>query len=217
MKTTHFGANTRKGTEMKSRRILELALITFLGMLATTTTPAFAATSQWLVGGSTVSSPVKVDSVEEGEFTFEEMNIGAKISCSEVSDKGTVGPGAADTEESVEYKKCKAVTGCENVEEVAAANLPRKTEVILLSGRFFDKIKAFAWRMVCKILGIKVSSVCSKEEMTVELVNTATEVVSHFNTEEEASCSTSGKNSGLAHGLERLLTVSGAALALSEA
>jgi hypothetical protein len=203
---------------MKSKRILGFAVVAAVLALAASAGSAFGAVAQWLVGGSTTGTAVKTDSV--GNITLEEMNTGLSLTCEETLDKGTVGPGAVDTVESVSFNKCKPVKGCENVESVTVAGLPWTTELTSEEPKageeiVKDLILKGGYTVKCRVLGIPFSSTCTKEDSFVVIDNLATTVEALFVTEEEATCTSSGRATGLVHGSESILTEGGAALAAS--
>jgi hypothetical protein len=221
-RSRHYGVLPRgreKGIHiMKSKRILGFAVVAAVLALAASASSAFALTAQWLVGGATTSTAVTTDSL--GNITLEEMNTGLAVTCEETLDKGTVGPGAADTVTSVTFNKCKSVKGCENVESVTAAGLPWTTELTSEEPKageeiFKDLIVKGGYTVKCRVLGIPFSSTCTKEDSFAVIDNLASTVEALFVTEEEATCTSSGKATGLVHGSESILTESGSALAAS--
>jgi hypothetical protein len=199
---------------MKSQRFLGFAVsaaVLAFGVSAS----AFAATTQWLVGGATVSSAVKADGV--GNVTLEETNTGLAVTCEESLGKGTIGSGTAGKVESVTLSKCKAVKGRENVEAVSAAGLPWTTELVLSGTKFQGLLSKGGYTIKCRLLGIPFSTTCTKEDALGDIENLTSTVRVLADTEEEATCTSSGKPTGLVHGSGEVLTEGGAAPAVSEA
>ena len=207
---------------MKRKKVLGIALFASLLVLASFASSAFALTSQWLAGGNVITGeqgPLTTDS--EGNIVLEEMNSGAKVTCKKTLDTGTVGPGPADTVSAVTFEECKGEGSCGTFESAEAVGLPWTTAVVLLEGsaHFWDLLANGGYKVTCKILGVKISSTCTKEDAFVQLEPNipSSDVDALFNTEEEATCNTSGKATGLVHGEELILLTNGEALSVSEA
>lgn len=208
---------------MRKIHIVGLALAAIFVASAFSAASAFALESTWLVGGVKPAAAVAVDST--GELTLDDTKGGifledASIKC-KGTDKGTVGPGAADKLTEVVVNGCTNVKGCPEPDTAKADNLPWTTKVELIGAEFYDDITSateVGYTATC--LGF-ANDVCTLALGRVLLKNEAGGIVDAlFNSADanqpNANCSRGGAGTGLVNGLDTLLTESGAALAVSE-
>jgi hypothetical protein len=163
-----------------------------------------AVAAEWLLDGSPIATATAATT--EGNVVLEADGLGAGVECHVVA-TGTVGPGAADEVKTVAFSGCVKLGNCSTFDSVAAVNLPWKTEVLLVNGKWFDDLTqgpgaagAPGYLVECLVGFLLADNVCKKAEAKVELVNLATDVEDLFNTEEEAECTTGGP--GLVHGAQ---------------
>jgi hypothetical protein len=113
---------------MKIFKLICLAFAAVVAVCAMTASAALA--DEWLADGAPIATPLHVDS--EGELLLELVSSKIAITCMGTS-LGTIGPGAADSTETVTTLSCKEDPGtfCGGNASATAENTPWKTELLL--------------------------------------------------------------------------------------
>ena len=132
----------RRSTMLKRLRIVGLCLVAVFAVSAVGAASAFAS-PEWLQNGLKLTSALSVTS--KGKLKLTDTKGGLKkgsvtIECTG-TDKGTVGPGAADELTEVKATECKHVAGEECPSPSAeAVHLPWKTELYEEGSAIRDKV-----------------------------------------------------------------------------
>jgi hypothetical protein len=208
---------------MKKIHIVGLALVAVLAFSAFSVASASALESTWLVGGAKPAAAVASDS--EGELVLEDLKGGlfledAAVKC-QGTDEGTVGPNGEDKLTKVVVNACTNVKGCPAPDTAAPINLPWNTKVELIGAAFYDDLTSASTVGYTVTCAGFATDTCSIALATVLLKNgTGGEVLAEFSgtdaNQPAANCTRGGTAQGLVNGTDKLLTVSGAALAVSE-
>ena len=211
---------------MKKLQILGVAIVAIFAFGVVSAGSAFALESVILVSGAKATKAEPVNSANIGSILFEDMTEEIDVTCTTVTDTGTVGPGKEDHVTTVTISGCSS-SGCTGTPTVKAVKLPWKTEVVLSGSVYLDLILSGGsgkpgYEVTCvKIISIK--DTCETENGTTILTESSTsgdlqaefpEVVSES---EEAVCSFPKTQKGLVVGRQLILSTEGLALTLSEA
>jgi hypothetical protein len=206
---------------MKKLYTVGLALAAVLAMAAISASAAFALESTWLVAGVKPAAAVASDTVNVGNTVLTDDGTGVSVTCSNVTSKGTIGPGPADETSSVTFVTADCTSSQATVDNVTACHLPWATKVVLSGTEFLDSVTAKGAGSPCYLIevsvaGILVDDTCEKAEATLTLANQTSTVNGTFAEEEKGNCSIGGKEEGLIKGVESILIESGSTLAVSE-
>jgi hypothetical protein len=206
---------------MKKFSILAIALFAALALSAVASSAAFAEVTQWLDNGAAITTAKEADS-EAADVILKDSGTGGEVLCEGVTDKGTVGPGGADSVTSVTFTtaKCKGLAIISTVDNVTALNLPWTTQI---SGGL-DLISAGTGGEPgyliegVTLLGL-VDDSCTTNKGTTELANVTGGVNAIFPAvpaaAEKANCSIGGKEKGEVFGTDLNLLVNGDTLTVS--
>jgi hypothetical protein len=194
-----------------------------LVLAAISANAALALESTWLVGGVKPTAAVASDSENVGSTVLTDDGTGVSLTCSDVTSKGTIGPGSGGEISSVTLvNPTVTCTSPEaTLDNVTACHLPWVAKVALSGTSFLGVLSAKGAGSPCYLIevsvaGILVDDTCEKAEVTTTLSNQTSDVNSEFSSEEKANCAIGGKEEGLISGTELILTESGAALSVSE-
>ncbi|MFZ1153326.1 MAG: hypothetical protein WAN93_00315 [Solirubrobacteraceae bacterium] len=212
---------------MKRSYLIGLTLVAVLASTAFAASSAFALESTWLVSGAKPTAAVNVDS-ESGSTSLEDVKGGifgeaVAVTC-KVLDKGTVGPGPADTVTAVTLEECATTKGICPSPVATAVNLPWNTKIELIGTAFYDDIVSSGvgnpgYTVSCS--GV-VDTCTAMLGRPLDKENTAGgAVLVEFNpadtNQPAADCTKGGTGQGLVKGTQTILTeVAGLALAFSE-
>lgn len=172
--------------------VLSVATVCCLVMAGTA-----AAEDSWLWEGAKAMAAHTVFWKDEGIVLFEDMAVGARVECEDITGEGTVGSAAGarfDTTEklTIPVAKCRTPAFAENLkkevvmndcgslvasDEEAAVNLPWLTELQLNGTTFLDLLLSGGtgepgFKLSCvTIFGILISETCKTENATMEVNN----------------------------------------------
>lgn len=213
-------------------QMMGLAAVAALVMSAVAAGSAFAA-HEWLVGGASLASPVKIHSEASLELEDAKATLGAvRVSCAG-HDAGTVGPNALDLVESItlELLGTKTKIGCtfikngacnSGVEPTAeAVNLPWHTELYLEGTEVRDMITENGtggthlpgWAVTCKTALGNITDTCTVALGSTGVEQMAEGVLAKFEKKSpKANCSNGGTGAGLVEGNDLLLNPGGSLL-----
>ncbi|HEX5309666.1 MAG TPA: hypothetical protein VFW38_11365 [Solirubrobacteraceae bacterium] len=213
---------------MRKLQIVGLTLVAVFAMGALYASSAFAAESRWLVDGAIPTAAHQVDSESSGPISLTDAKGGifgeeVQVLC-EGTDLGTVGPGPADTLESITVVKCvtdKGICGEPNAEPI---NLPWTTSIELIGAVFYDDItttvgnKNVGYRVICNKA---VEDTCELALGRALLENSGNNVNAVFNSADanqpKGTCTRGGAGAGLVDGIDIILSETGLTIAVSEA
>jgi len=218
--------------------VVGLALVAVCAMGASS---AFALESVWLVATAKPTAQVAVDSettliANGGGLLLEDMKGGILLEAVDIlcdgTDTGFVGPDSTMSSlasenllETVTVNHCETMSGTCPEPKVEAINLPWLSTVELIGTAFYVNLvteKSGATTVGYKVTCSIISDNCEAPLGRALLENlTNGTVAAIFNptdvNQPPATCSRGGAEQGLVEGEDILLTVSGAALAVSEA
>lgn len=193
---------------LKRLKIAGLCLVAVFAVSAVGAASAFAS-PEWLQNGSKLTSALSVTS--KGKLKLTDTKGGLKkgsvtIECTG-TDKGTVGPGAADELTEVKATECKHVAGEECPSPSAeAVHLPWKTELYEEGSAIRDKVANSGaglpgWKVKCSIL----SDTCEAETSTaIKLVEVGIVDATFEEKSAKANCSRGGTGTGVVEGTDVL-------------
>ena len=209
---------------MRKLHIVGLALFGVFALSMFAASSAFALESVFLVGGVKPTAGVSVDStlVAGSTILFEDMKEGVDITCTGVTNEGTVGPGNLDTVTAVTITGCSSPV-CTSA-GVTAVHLPWLTELLLVGGIFLDDVLNSgagvpSYILDCAVVGILVNDECTSNVASADIDNGVEDIIALFTggvEAEFANCSRGGVLTGLVVGEVLTLTLSGATLSVSE-
>ncbi|HEX5309663.1 MAG TPA: hypothetical protein VFW38_11350 [Solirubrobacteraceae bacterium] len=213
---------------MKNFYVVGLALVGVFAMGVLYASSAFAAESRWLVDGAIPTAAHQVDSETSGPISFADEKGGifgeeVQMLC-EGTDLGTVGPGAADTLETITITKCVTDKGICGEPLMEPLNLPWTTSIELIGGVFYDDIttavgnKNVGYRVICNK---NAEDTCEFALGRALLENSGNNVNSVFNSADanqpKGTCVRGGAGAGLINGTDIILSETGLTVAISEA
>lgn len=211
---------------MRSKYRVVLAVsVAMLALSAVTASSAFAETKwEWVTGAAEWqqgSAPLSesTGTVWKGTVKVEDKNASGAgdplVEC-EAAGKGTVGPGAADTETEWSTSKCTLKHGTCGSIVLEAANLPWHSELTLAEGKAVDVISQDGkgepgYKLSCTVLGVKVTDTCTATTLKTTTESAAGGVNATFDGE-KLNCSVGGKSEGSLEGTRLIEATKGGAL-----